>query len=264
MHDNQPIHFHPVIKCILIVGGLLWMVEQYLCRCPIHSVSLDVVQTGAGDTTEYVVHCSHGIAQAADSFHTLFALLLRGSVHMPTGGCWISHTRDPCDMLEGEDVVSRCCATTTARRALFVGHSMGAVPAVRAARQWMLLGHQPLGVVLLAPAVDANDRFWDSMPLQHMLYAVFCCLLPEAWQRLVAWGPVVPVVLWWVILSYLGNGWASLHHIHHQRASASDGVCAVRHLITINVAHGFNETLAFLLQRNVDVVVVYDENNGMF
>ena len=265
MHANQQILCcHPVIKCILIMGGMIRIVENYLHSCLKHGVSPDVLQKGDGEVTQYVVHCSHGIGQAADSFQTMFSSLPLGTVHMPTGGCWISHTRDPCDMLDGEDVVSHCCAATTARAALFVGHSMGAVPAVRAARRWMLLGHKPLGVVLLAPAVDANDRFWDSMPLQRILHTVFCCFLPEAWEWLIAWGPSFPVLLWWVVLSYIGDGWASLNHVNNQCASASNGFCAVRHLITMNVTDNFNETLAFLLNQNVDVVVMYDGNKGMF
>jgi pimeloyl-ACP methyl ester carboxylesterase len=186
---------------------------------------------------------------------------------MPAGGHWISHTRDPLDTLDGEDAVSWChtlLATTPLHTALFVGHSMGAVPAVKAARKWMLSGHRLLGVVLVAPAVDANDRFWDSMPLQYILYLFLCSLLPEAWQWLVKWAPVFPIILWWVILSYLGNGWASLDQVNRQCRNVSNGLCAVQHLITVHVANNFNETLAFLLSQRVDVLVVYDPKNGMF
>ena len=213
------------------------------------------------DATRCVVHCSHGLGQSADSFGVLFSSVTY-THNLSDGVRWISHTRPTDDLLDGDEVVARCRALGT--RVLFVGHSLGVIPAVRAAERWTSLGFHTVGVLLLAPAVDHRDCIWNAGPVQSALHSMLGELSPRGWKRLLDWVPWCPIALWWIALSALGNGWAPLEQIIHERRGACQGLDSVRHLINRDVGKHFNERLSDLIRHNVCVVVHYNPGQSVF
>lgn len=251
-------HHVLMIVCSVIVVFIVveWYVQQQMERSMMH-MDLSIGM----DATRCVVHCSHGLGQSADSFGMMFASIATGC-NIPTGVRWISHTRPVYDMLDGDDVVSRCRVIGT--NALFVGHSLGAIPAVRAAQRWTSLGLHTVGVLLLAPAVDHRDCVWNTGTIQCRLHSILRGLSPGGWQRLIHWVSWCPVVMWWIALSVFGNGWAPLEQIIVEKQCASHGLSSVQYLINRDVGKHFNERLSELTNQNVRVVIQYDPIQRMF
>lgn len=234
---------------------------QWLCRR--QSVGpQQAIRTVGRHATRCIVNCAHALGQSAKAFDRLFSVAALTPM-MPPGVKWIAHTRSQCNNLDGEDIVTQCLAL--GNNALFVGHSIGVIPAVRAAEKWFARGHHVVGVVLIAPAVDASNCVWTSAPMQRVLYTFLARLSPASWQWLIQYAEACPIFLWWISLSYVGNGWAPLDQIDHQRRGAANGLRSVHHLIhRKDISANFNKSLATLVKNGIDVVFIYDSDSGIF
>ena len=253
-----------ILQWCLLVVMLVVVLEWYLQKFMFHIVPGSVISIGRKVGSHVVVHCAHGLSESAHSFSKLLSVAAASPERsrINNGACWVAHTRSHRDTLDGADIVDQCHERGTI--AVFVGHSMGAVPTVRAAEKWLARGHHVAGIVLLAPAVDAKNGFWNGMPAAHATHAVFSRFSPRIWRWFMRWSPVFPVVVWWLALSYFGNGWAPIEQIDRQRHAARNGLRSIKNLLNVDVATDFNETLDRLLHRRVDVVMIHDPHQGMF
>jgi pimeloyl-ACP methyl ester carboxylesterase len=252
------------LQCCLVMIVLVVLLEWYLQRFMFRVVPSTIISIGLDVGSHIVVHCSHGLSESAHSFSKMFTIAAASPERSGINGgtCWFSYTRSPHNTLDGADIVEQCSRRGTV--AILIGHSMGAVPTVRAAEKWLSHGYRIAGIVLLAPAVDAKNAFWNGMPMAHATHVVFSGLSPRAWQWLLTWGPAFPVVVWWLALSYVGNGWAPIEQIDRQRYAAMNGLRSIKNLLNVDVAIEFNETLDRLIRRGVDVVMIHDAPRGTF